>query len=61
MAYDDNETELGYCWTVGYNSEAEGEVIIIDSGDECLTLSKSDLADMIKELGGIDEEIKEDR
>lgn len=46
------ETELGNQWDIGYNSEAEGEVIIIDSGDECITLSISDLTDMLQELQG---------
>lgn len=45
------ETELGYNWDIGYNSEKEGDVVIIDAGDTVITLSKSDLSDMLEELG----------
>ena len=44
------ESELGYSWDISWDTELETDAIIIDAGDELITLSKSDLQTMLKEL-----------
>jgi hypothetical protein len=49
-----NETEYGKLWDISFDSEGQKDCVYIDTGDEALCLSKTDLEDMLSQLEGYD-------
>jgi hypothetical protein len=47
------ETELGVPWDVSFDTDLQTDTIFVDLGEATLTLSMSDLTEMLEVLGGV--------
>ena len=50
MSYELCETESGVPYAVSYDSDTGDDVILLDAGDGSVTLTKSDLSEMLEML-----------